>query len=60
LGTQQPPPKRDAFVLQVIASVRAARSELGDRFAATVIAHPIAGAVTANRFAGAVAARRGT
>jgi hypothetical protein len=60
LGGQQPPPQRDAFVLPVIDSVRAPRSELGDRFAATVTAHPFAGAVTANRFDGAVTARRGT
>jgi hypothetical protein len=60
LGGQQPPPQRYAFVLPVIASGRTPRSELGDRFAATVTAHPFAGAVAANRFAAAVSARRGT
>jgi len=60
LGGQQSPPQRDAFVLPVIASVRAPRSELGDRFEGTVTAHSFAGAVTANRFADAVTARRGT
>jgi hypothetical protein len=60
LRGEQPPPQRYAFVLPVIASVRAPRSELGDCFAATITAHPVAATITANRFAGAFAARRGT
>ena len=60
LGGEQPPPQRYAFVLPVIASGRAPRRELGDRFAATVTAYPVAGAVNANRIAGTVTARRGT
>jgi hypothetical protein len=58
VGGQQPPPQRDAFVLPVIASVRAPRSELGDRFAGTLTANRFAGALTANRFAGALTANR--